>query len=226
MRPPGGVFSWSDASDAGGIAPLLDTNALGGGSCESIAVAEAPCGPLLCASFRSKLAPPAPGAAGQQPRPAANLLYRLAVPSEEDAAVGSPAAAALSCSGRRRGGGGGGDDGGGGGATLQARVPPVGMGLSGHASCRVVTSGAFVRLPSADGGGALAFFTGDEAGNTVAAWDCSSGGALRQQPWPVLEGPVLQVAAAAPQGGAPVPLFGALCSQQLVVCEWVPGGGV
>jgi hypothetical protein len=208
---PGGVYSWSDCGSSSGgggegagggsgsggeFAPLLEASALCSGSCESIALAEGASGaPLLCASFRSKLAPaagPAPlSQAGRQA--AAHMLFELAAPGEDSAV-------------RRAG-------------------PGPTAELAGHASCRVVTAGAFAHLPGAGvaSAGALAFFSGDEAANTVAAWDCATGAPLRRRPWPSLEGPVLQLAAAAPQGGGgAAPLVGALSSSQLVLCEWVP----
>ena len=83
----------------------------------------------------------------------------------------------------------------------------------------MVTAGAFARVPAAGGGGALAFFSGDEAGSTLAGWDCGRGAPLRRWQWPALEGPALQLAGVERGGGA-APLVAALCESQLLLCEW------
>ncbi len=208
VATPAGVAAWTEAG-GGAFAQLLDAHALGAGSCEGAALHEPRGGgaPLLCASFRSKLA--AGGSSQQQPRPALHALFGLAAAAGPLAPAAAAVAPALI-----------------GGSSQQQQPrpeppPPPTAELSGHGSCRVVTAGAFARLPAAGGGEALAFFSGDERANTVAAWDCGRGAALRRGPWPCLEQPVVQVAAAA-RGPGMAPLIGALCESQLVLCEWAP----
>lgn len=208
---PGGVFSWCENSSGGTFAPILDAHQLHGGSCESVALSEpwefapeGPADPLLCASFRSKLVPD-----GQPP--AAHLLYRLAAGGD--------------CSSSGSGGAGG--------DAWQQAGAAAGRGdalrgmirLTGHASCKVVTSGDFMRVPAAgDGAVGLAFFSGDEARNTVAAWDCSGGGRLGAWPRAVagLPGPVVQCAAVT-RGAGSAPLMGVLCESKLALCSWERG---
>jgi len=229
VATPGGVYGWSEGG-GGLFEPLLEAQGLGGGSCESVALTDSGGAPLLCASFRSKLA----AAPSQQPpRPAAHVLYRLGKLQREEPGEREEAAA----SGAAGDGGGSGEAAAGASEPQpqhahqqqqhqQRHAPPAATAeLIGHASCRVVTCGAFAHLPSMSGGGggdALAFFSGDELSNTVAAWDCSSGMGMRRYPWPALEAPVVQVAAAARGGGVGGPLIGALCESQLLLCEWVP----
>ncbi|GBF94385.1 hypothetical protein Rsub_07199 [Raphidocelis subcapitata] len=224
VATPGGVYTFSDRG-GGAFAPLLDARALGGGSCESISVE--PCdgdGPLLCASFRSRLG----GGGGfglsqaqptqQQERPAAHLLYRLAAAGgdeEREARSGGPS---LSL------GPSPGDSGSVSGGAYAALPPPLTAELAGHSSSRVATSGAFARLPSSGAGaGGLAFLSGDEATSSLAGWDCGSGAPLRRWPWAAFEGPVVQVAAAdRGAGGGRAPLIAALCETQLMLFEWAP----
>ena len=232
VATPKGLFTFSERG-GGTFAPLLEAAALGGGTCEGVALLDSGVGggggggsgggddgsdwPLLCASFRSKLAaaavpPPPVGASGQlqqdagqaAPRPAAHLLFRLAAAEGGGgAAAGTAAVASVS---------------GGAGGALSALAQTA--QLTGHASCRVVTAGAFARLPAVGGGLAPAFFSGDERGNTVAAWDCGSGAPLRRWQWPGLEGPAIQLSAVS-RGGSAAPLVAALCESQLVLYEWL-----
>lgn len=226
VATPGGVYSFSDRG-GGAFAPLLDARALGGGSCEDISIEPGDdTAPLLCASFRSRLAGGGGGGVGlsqapptqQQERPAALSLYRPARAEEGDE-EGEERSRHASL-GPSPGGGG---SGGGSGAFASPPPPLPTAELTGHASSRVATSGTFARLPASDAGaGGLAYFSGDEATASLTGWDCRSGASLRRWPWAAFEGPVVQVSAAARGGGAQAPLIAALCETQLMLFEWAP----
>jgi hypothetical protein len=234
MRGAGGVYAWSDAGSGagggggggGGFTQLLDARSVHGGNCESVALTDAPsevvgggaAGPLVCVSFRAPLA--AAGGPQQQEQPAAaHLLYSLERSQGADpAAGGAGAAVAAAAAGAE--------------ADGAARALRGTARLAGHTSCGVVTVGDFVRLPSAHGSSpALAFYSGDERRNTVAAWDCGSGAMLGggggggAEAWDALAGPVLQVSAAPGAGGGGSPLIGALCESQLVLWRWDAAAG-